>query len=37
MDQKTEILFPVIVGALLWGGLFLLDRRLRELLPLRTH
>ena len=31
-----EILFPVIVGALLWGGLFLLERRLRELMPLRT-
>jgi hypothetical protein len=31
-----EILFPVIVGALLWGGLFLRERRLRELIPLRT-
>jgi len=31
-----EILFPVIVGALLWGGLFFLERRLRQLIPLRT-
>ncbi len=31
-----EILFPVIVGALLWGGLLLRDGRLRALLPLRT-
>jgi hypothetical protein len=28
------ILFPVIVGAMLWGGLFLRDRRLRALIPL---
>src|SRR5262245_22977417 len=31
-----EILFPVVVGALLWGGLVLRDVRLRALLPLRT-
>jgi hypothetical protein len=30
-----EILFPVVFGALLWGGLVLRDERLRELLPLR--
>ncbi|HEU5092479.1 MAG TPA: DoxX family protein [Nitrospira sp.] len=30
-----EILFPVVFGALLWGGLMLRDERLRELLPLR--
>ena len=28
-------LFPVYLGALLWGGLCLRDRRLRALLPLR--
>jgi hypothetical protein len=28
--------FPVIVATLLWGGLWLRDRRLRELLPLRS-
>jgi hypothetical protein len=32
-----NILFPVILGALLWGGLWLRDRRLRELLPLREQ
>jgi hypothetical protein len=30
-----EIVFPVVFGALLWGGLVLRDERLRELLPLR--
>jgi hypothetical protein len=29
------ILFPVVFGALLWGGLYLRDERLRALLPLR--
>jgi hypothetical protein len=28
-----EVLFPVIVGALLWGGLVLRDARLAALLP----
>ncbi|MSR58661.1 MAG: DoxX family protein [Planctomycetaceae bacterium] len=27
---------PVILGILVWGGLFLRDKRLRALLPLRT-
>jgi DoxX-like family len=30
-----EILFPVIFGALLWGGLFLRDERLRSFIPMR--
>ena len=29
-------LFPVVFGALLWGGLYLRDERLRALIPLRT-
>jgi hypothetical protein len=29
-------LFPVVLGVLVWGGLFSRDKRLRELLPLRT-
>jgi len=29
-----NILFPVFFGALLWGGLWLRDRRLQDLLPL---
>jgi len=31
-----SILFPVLFGALLWGGLYLRDRRLRALVPWRT-
>ena len=30
------ILFPVIFGVLLWGGLYLRDERLRALIPLRS-
>lgn len=30
-----ETVFPVIVGALVWGGLCLRDERLRALFPLR--
>jgi DoxX-like family len=29
-------LFPVVLGVLVWGGLFLRDVRLRSLLPLRA-
>jgi hypothetical protein len=35
-DGPFEILFPVVFGALLWGGLVLRDRRLRALVPWRT-
>ena len=31
-----SIIFPVIVGALVWGGLFLREERLRALIPLRS-
>lgn len=31
----THILFPVYVGVLVWGGVFLRDGRLRQLVPLR--
>ncbi|HEX2832494.1 MAG TPA: DoxX family protein [Thermoanaerobaculia bacterium] len=31
----SHILFPTYLGALLWGGLWFRDRRLRDLLPLR--
>jgi hypothetical protein len=34
-DPWFPILFPALVGVLVWGGLFLRDDRLRELLPLR--
>src|SRR5262245_39897956 len=32
-----EILFPVVVGMLLWGGLVMRDDRLRKLVPLRDE
>jgi len=31
-----QVLFPVLFGALLWGGLVLRDRRLRSLVPWRS-
>ena len=34
-DTPFTILFPGIVGALLWGGLYLRDGRLHALIPLR--
>jgi len=32
----SHILFPVYLGVMIWGGLFLRDDRLRALLPLRS-
>jgi hypothetical protein len=32
-----NVVFPVILSALLWGGLWLRDLRVRELLPLREQ
>jgi len=32
----THILFGVYVGAFVWGGLYLRDAKLREILPLRS-
>jgi len=32
----SHVLFPIYLGALVWGGLFLLDGRLRTLVPLRS-
>ena len=33
----SHVLFPVYLGVLIWGGLFLRDRRLREFIPLRRN
>jgi len=30
-----SVVFPLIISALIWGGLFLRDERLRALIPLR--
>ena len=35
-DPLFSVLFPVLVGALIWGGLYLRDERLRALIPLRS-
>ena len=32
----SNVLAPVYIGVLIWGGLFLRDRRLRALLPVRS-
>jgi hypothetical protein len=32
----THVLFPVYVAVFVWGGLFLRDRRVRALVPLRS-
>jgi hypothetical protein len=33
--EKFTFLIPVVVGALIWGGLFFRDARIRNLLPWR--
>jgi DoxX-like family len=35
-DGLFPIFFPVILGVLVWGGLFLRDNRLRTLPPWRS-
>jgi hypothetical protein len=35
-DAPFSMVFPVIVGSLLWLGLYLRDARLRALVPLRS-
>src|SRR5262245_30849651 len=35
-EDLFPMIFPVIIGALLWGGLYLRDARVRALIPLRS-
>jgi len=35
-DPFSMFIIPVILGVLVWGGLFLCDPRLRALIPLRS-
>jgi|SRR5262249_1198517 len=35
-DPLFNVIIPVVLGALIWGGLYLRDVRLRALLPLRS-
>ena len=36
-NPLLQVLFPVIFGVLVWGGLFLRDEALRALIPLRSN
>jgi hypothetical protein len=31
------IVFPIILGVLIWGGLYLRDKRIRAMIPLRRQ
>ncbi len=35
-DPLFDTIFPILIGALVWGGPFLLDLRVRALIPVRT-
>jgi DoxX-like family len=35
-EPPFAVLFPVVFGVMLWGGLYLRDTRLRALVPLRS-
>ena len=35
-DQLFPIIFPLILGAMLWGGLYLRNERLRSLVPVSS-
>lgn len=36
-DSLFPVLFPSLIGMLIWGGLYLRDERLRALIPLRKQ
>jgi hypothetical protein len=36
LDPVFDTIFPVLIGVLVWGGLFFLEPRLRALLPTKT-
>jgi len=35
-DPFVNVIAPIFIGAMIWGGLYLRDDRLRALLPLRS-
>jgi hypothetical protein len=35
-SELFSLIFPVIIGAMIWGGLWLRDNRLQALIPLRS-
>ena len=36
-DSLFTIIFPVILATTLWGGLYLRDKQLRQLVPWRSY
>lgn len=36
-SSTFQLIFPFIIGALIWGGLYLRDQQLRTQLPLRNN
>jgi hypothetical protein len=36
LDPVFDTIFPIIIGALAWGGLYLMDPRLRALVPFKS-
>jgi hypothetical protein len=35
MQPETQLIAPIVLGVLIWGGLYLRDARVRALIPLR--
>jgi hypothetical protein len=36
LDPLFDTIFPILIGALVWGGIYLRDARLRALVPLKS-
>ena len=36
VGENGKLIVPILFGALIWGGLYLRELRLRALLPLRS-
>ena len=36
LDPLFDTIFPIIIGALVWGGIYFRDPRLRALIPFKT-
>jgi DoxX-like family len=37
LDPVFDTIFPILIGALVWGGLYLMDSRLRALVPFKIN
>ncbi len=37
LDPVFDTIFPILIGALVWGGLYLIDSRLRALVPFKSN